>query len=179
MRLRHHVKWRSPQPWHGLRCRLSANTIVYSFHGANDGVNPRGVLLHDGGSKLYGTTENGGANGLGIVFKVHPKRKRSLSILATDGKNFAEAFTVRTPAQPEHSCLWKSSAARTWRPSKKLSRRVRSEPQRNRNIHAFGNRPQHRPSTRGVTVTAPFPLCEQQFATKRSLELSNANASGP
>lgn len=48
-------------------------TLDYSFTGQNgDGANPiAGVVLGEGGV-LYGTTQNGGAHGMGTVFQVSP-----------------------------------------------------------------------------------------------------------
>ena len=45
-------------------------TILYSFKGGTDGVNPYGALVRDPAGNLYGTTEIGGTYNLGTVFKV-------------------------------------------------------------------------------------------------------------
>jgi uncharacterized repeat protein (TIGR03803 family) len=46
-------------------------TVLYTFGmTAQDGANPRSSLIMDGNGNLYGTTYNGGANGLGTVFKL-------------------------------------------------------------------------------------------------------------
>ncbi|HEX4157082.1 MAG TPA: choice-of-anchor tandem repeat GloVer-containing protein [Rhizomicrobium sp.] len=47
-------------------------TILYSFTGGNDGANPVGGLDRDKSGNLYGTAENGGANSVGIVFRLTP-----------------------------------------------------------------------------------------------------------
>jgi uncharacterized repeat protein (TIGR03803 family) len=51
--------------------RSSTNRYVtlYSFGISNDGVHPEGSLIHVG-DKLYGTTAEGGADGLGTVFRI-------------------------------------------------------------------------------------------------------------
>ncbi len=46
--------------------------LLYSFHGAPDGIFPYGALLFDAQGNLYGTTYYGGANGLGTVYKLSP-----------------------------------------------------------------------------------------------------------
>jgi uncharacterized repeat protein (TIGR03803 family) len=46
-------------------------TTVHSFAGT-DGANPYGGLLQSANGNGYGTTENGGANGSGTVFKITP-----------------------------------------------------------------------------------------------------------
>ena len=49
-------------------------TVLYSFgaSSATDGYEPRGALILDAEGNLYGTTELGGANGGGTVFKLSP-----------------------------------------------------------------------------------------------------------
>ena len=47
-------------------------TTLYSFTGGNDGANPVGGLERDKSGTLYGTAENGGANGVGTVFSLAP-----------------------------------------------------------------------------------------------------------
>jgi len=50
--------------------------ILYSFKGGGDGANPEAGLLADVSKKgtFYGTTRNGGARGLGTVFRLAPSR---------------------------------------------------------------------------------------------------------
>src|SRR5438552_3303674 len=45
------------------------NTL-YSFMGGSDGNTPEGRLVRDGNGNLYGTTYGGGADSMGVVFKV-------------------------------------------------------------------------------------------------------------
>jgi uncharacterized repeat protein (TIGR03803 family) len=45
-------------------------TVLYSFAGSPDGASPYAGLVMDNTGNLYGTTENGGAFGFGIVFKI-------------------------------------------------------------------------------------------------------------
>jgi uncharacterized repeat protein (TIGR03803 family) len=47
-------------------------TVLYSFAGGNDGDSPMGDLTFDAKGNLYGTTQEGGANGYGTVFKLKP-----------------------------------------------------------------------------------------------------------
>ena len=44
---------------------------VYSFTGSGDGANPNGLLRHANGS-FYGTTQNGGTDFSGTVFRLPP-----------------------------------------------------------------------------------------------------------
>jgi uncharacterized repeat protein (TIGR03803 family) len=45
-------------------------SILHVFQGGNDGNGPYGTLVMDAAGHLYGTTEYGGANGLGTVFQL-------------------------------------------------------------------------------------------------------------
>jgi uncharacterized repeat protein (TIGR03803 family) len=47
-------------------------TVLYSFAGGTDGKYPGGTLILDGAGNLYGTTQQGGRYGLGVVFKLKP-----------------------------------------------------------------------------------------------------------
>lgn len=47
-------------------------TILYDFQGASDGAHPAAGVLIDGKGNLYGTTESGGTDGDGTVFKLTP-----------------------------------------------------------------------------------------------------------
>ena len=48
-----------------------AETVLYSFHGA-DGSSPAAGFIWDAAGNLYGTTSDGGAFGYGTVFKLTP-----------------------------------------------------------------------------------------------------------
>jgi uncharacterized repeat protein (TIGR03803 family) len=58
----------------------SGFTNLYSF-AASDGQNPQGGVIQGPDGMLYGTAQNGGANGSGTVFKVGP-----------DGENFTVLY---------------------------------------------------------------------------------------
>ena len=47
-------------------------TVLYSFAGGSDGLGPQGDLIFDASENLYGTTDNGGSPGNGIVFELTP-----------------------------------------------------------------------------------------------------------
>jgi len=46
--------------------------IVYAFTGGADGDQPQGPIILDQAGNIYGTTGNGGANGVGAVFEITP-----------------------------------------------------------------------------------------------------------
>jgi uncharacterized repeat protein (TIGR03803 family) len=45
-------------------------TVLYTFTGKSDGRYPSGPLLRDEEGNLYGTTQGGGAHGVGVVFEL-------------------------------------------------------------------------------------------------------------
>jgi uncharacterized repeat protein (TIGR03803 family) len=58
---------------YGAIFRITASgglTPLYSFTGGNDGAHPYGSLVQAGDGNLYGTTEDGGTNGNGVVFRI-------------------------------------------------------------------------------------------------------------
>jgi uncharacterized repeat protein (TIGR03803 family) len=60
-----------------LRTTGGWKVLLYSFKGGADGANPVAGLLTVNG-KFYGTTESGGANGLGTVFRIDANGKESV-----------------------------------------------------------------------------------------------------
>lgn len=64
-------------------------TLLHSFaSGSSDGQYPLSGVVMDSAGNLYGTTETGGASGLGVVYKVTPSGKFTLlhSFSGSDGK---------------------------------------------------------------------------------------------
>ncbi len=49
-----------------------AETILYNFQNGNDGRNPNTGLILDSAGNLYGSTQAGGVNGGGTIFKLTP-----------------------------------------------------------------------------------------------------------
>ena len=49
-----------------------AETVLYSFGASGDGTTPYAALVKGSDGNFYGTTESGGANGVGTVFKLTP-----------------------------------------------------------------------------------------------------------
>jgi uncharacterized repeat protein (TIGR03803 family) len=47
-------------------------TIIHNFGGKNDGGVPEGGLIMDAAGNLYGTTQEGGTTGWGVVFELSP-----------------------------------------------------------------------------------------------------------
>lgn len=60
-------------------------TVLYSFTGGADGANPLFSLFRDAAGNLYGTTELGGASGLGTVFELTKGGKESVLYSFTGG----------------------------------------------------------------------------------------------
>jgi len=58
---------------HGVVFKVSQDgteTVLHSFTGGDDGANPLGDLLMDKKGNIFGTANQGGANGLGVVFEI-------------------------------------------------------------------------------------------------------------
>jgi len=52
--------------------QASKETVLWSFKGGDDGVSPFAGLLSDAKGDLFGTTEQGGFAGVGVVFELIP-----------------------------------------------------------------------------------------------------------
>jgi len=62
----------SPAACHAVLCPWE-KTVVFSFPGGNGGQNPGpGNLIFDGAGNIYGTTEDGGQDHLGVVYELTP-----------------------------------------------------------------------------------------------------------
>jgi len=61
-------------------------TVLYSFAGGKDGANPFAGLVRDTKGNLYGTTEAGGASGVGTVFELTATGKETVLHTFTAGK---------------------------------------------------------------------------------------------
>lgn len=51
-----------------------AQTVIHAFTGGNDGSGPGAGLTIDQHGNLYGMAPTGGANGLGVIYQLHPDR---------------------------------------------------------------------------------------------------------
>jgi uncharacterized repeat protein (TIGR03803 family) len=86
----------------GTVFRMTTNgtlSTLYSFTGGNDGANPVAGLVRGADGNFYGTTEHGGTNGSGTVFKI--MTNGTLSALysftgGSDGANPAAGLVLGT-----------------------------------------------------------------------------------
>jgi uncharacterized repeat protein (TIGR03803 family) len=62
--------------------------VLYAFKGGTDGGSPETSLIRDNAGNLYGTTDIGGVQNAGVVFKLSPKGKETVLYL------FPGTFTV-------------------------------------------------------------------------------------
>jgi uncharacterized repeat protein (TIGR03803 family) len=54
-------------------------TVLHNFgRTAQDGVNPSGTLIHDAAGNFYGTAQNGGVAGGGVIFKMDTTAKETV-----------------------------------------------------------------------------------------------------
>ena len=49
-------------------------SVIHAFTGGDDGSGPGSRVALDKGGNVYGMTPTGGANGLGTIYEIHPKR---------------------------------------------------------------------------------------------------------
>lgn len=63
----------------------STITTLATFDGTQSGSNPQAGLVTDANGNLYGTTLNGGANGLGAIFKVAAGTNQLTNLFSFDG----------------------------------------------------------------------------------------------
>jgi len=76
-------------------------TVLYNFTGVDDGGNPECSLIADSAGNFYGTTEAGGTNNFGTVFKLDAKRNESVLYTVPGGPrggNPLHGALVRDPA---------------------------------------------------------------------------------
>jgi uncharacterized repeat protein (TIGR03803 family) len=66
-------------------------TVLHSFAGGSDGANPQSGLAIDRQGNLYGTTTDGGAGGLGTVFKLAPDGTETVLHSFAGGYNDGES----------------------------------------------------------------------------------------
>ena len=75
-------------------------SVLYSFTGGADGGNPWAPLIQDAAGNLYGTTQAGGSNGVGTVFKLDASGTETVVYSFTAGTDggFPLAGLVRDEA---------------------------------------------------------------------------------
>jgi uncharacterized repeat protein (TIGR03803 family) len=76
----------------GQSAQAQTFKVLYNFTGAPDGGYPYGGLVRDEAGNLYGTTETGGANGAGTVFKVDKSGKETVLYSFAGGSDGANPF---------------------------------------------------------------------------------------
>lgn len=68
----------------------STETVLYSFANGSDGAFPDAPAVFDRAGNLYGTTNNGGPNGVGVVYELRPNTaswRESVLYSFTGGKD--------------------------------------------------------------------------------------------
>jgi len=68
-------------------------TVLYDFQGGADGANPWAGLVRDSTGNFYGTTEAGGTDGFGTVFKLNKTGKKKTVLYDFTGQGNDGAYT--------------------------------------------------------------------------------------
>lgn len=64
-----------------------SETVLYAFQGGNDGAFPGASLISDSAGTFYGTTESGGPDNHGTVFKLSPNGAETVLYAFGDGSD--------------------------------------------------------------------------------------------
>src|SRR5581483_6151261 len=67
-------------------------TVLYSFAGGTDGVNPNAGVIRDAAGNLYGTTFYGGTGNVGIVYKLDTAGNETVLYSFTGGTDGAHPY---------------------------------------------------------------------------------------
>jgi uncharacterized repeat protein (TIGR03803 family) len=72
-----------------VRAQTTAETVIYSFSSFPNGANPYAPLFRDAAGNLYGTSNQGGAANVGVVFRLSASGYKVLYSFkgGTDGAN--------------------------------------------------------------------------------------------
>jgi len=90
-------------PWAASSSAASQEQAIYTFSGGADGAHPDGSLITDSAGNLYGTTDEGGTNNYGTVFKL----SRGANGRWTE--TVLHSFNNADGAHPEGSLIFDSS----------------------------------------------------------------------
>src|SRR5256886_4915096 len=90
-------------PWAASSSAASQEQAIYIFSGGADGAHPDGSLITDSAGNLYGTTDEGGTNNYGTVFKL----SRGANGRWTE--TVLHSFNNADGAHPEGSLIFDSS----------------------------------------------------------------------
>jgi uncharacterized repeat protein (TIGR03803 family) len=74
-------------------------TPIYTFQGGGDGTTPNGGLVADKSGNFYGTTQGGGSNGVGTIFKLTPPATGQTAWTKTILYDFSPDYGV-APSSP-------------------------------------------------------------------------------
>jgi uncharacterized repeat protein (TIGR03803 family) len=83
-------------------------TVLHTFKGGDDGCVPYAGVTLDSAGNLYGTTQNGGASGWGVVYKVDTSGQETSAVQLHGRTRWRQALRRGDPrfrGQPLRNCL--------------------------------------------------------------------------
>jgi uncharacterized repeat protein (TIGR03803 family) len=90
----------------GISPSRATEGVLYRFTGGSDGRHPWSDLVADAKGALYGTTNAGGSEGYGVVFKLTPPAERGAPWIESVLYSFCQQFSCIDGSYPEAGLIF-------------------------------------------------------------------------
>jgi len=90
----------------GISPSRATESVLYRFTGGSDGRHPWSDLVADAKGALYGTTNAGGSEGYGVVFKLTPPAERGAPWIESVLYSFCQQFSCNDGSYPEAGLIF-------------------------------------------------------------------------
>ena len=90
------------------QAQTATETVLHNFGGTQKGANPSASLIRDSAGGLYGTTDDGGPAGAGVVYKVDAAGQETVLYSFTGGTDggYPYAGVIRDSAGNLYGTTW-------------------------------------------------------------------------
>lgn len=95
----------------GVSPSRATESVLYKFTGGSDGSHPWGVLIADSKGALYGTTNAGGSEGYGAVFKLTPPAESGAPWKESVLYSFCQQSSCNDGSYPEAGLIFDKQGA--------------------------------------------------------------------